>query len=227
MTQLPRHMLFLAGAVFLTLFAINLWLRPDFELQLSPTSYGVAPNGYKAAFDLASELGLPVTRSYLAPRQQPLTKTILLISPSLLDPDSNSGDSKAHELLDWVRSGGTAIVFGAKNSNWKRLDVDADAVAGTAHAAITGDLTKVMRRLSVPGLLHFEAISKTLRIRLRADDLPFAIERTLGKGHLIAIADGRFLQAPGQRNNDEPDGGDAEDGLEDHVDVSMPHPENH
>jgi hypothetical protein len=52
MNALPRRGLISAGVVLVILTGVNLWMRPDFDLQLSPTSFGVGPAGYKAAFDL-------------------------------------------------------------------------------------------------------------------------------------------------------------------------------
>src|SRR5712692_8102328 len=96
MNTLPRSGLISAGVVLVILTGVNLWMRPDFELQLSPTSFGVGPAGYKAAFDLASELGAPVMRSYVSPKHQPLNRQIWMVSPSLLDADSAGGDIDAH-----------------------------------------------------------------------------------------------------------------------------------
>jgi hypothetical protein len=194
MNTLPRRGLISAGVVLVILTGVNLWVRPDFELQLSPTSFGVGPDGYKAAFDLASELGVPVMRSYVSPKQQPLNRQIWMVSPSLLGTDSTGGDTDARELLDWVRSGGTAVILGGTGSHWKRLEINAGTVAGTEHTLISGDFAPVVRRLSVSGLLHFEGTGKDARVRLRADNTPFAFERKLGKGRLIAIADDRFLR---------------------------------
>jgi uncharacterized protein DUF4350 len=194
MNALSRRGLISAGVVLALLTAVNLWMRPDFELQLSPTSFGVGPDGYKAAFDLAAELGVPVMRSYVSPKQQPLNRQIWMVSPSLLGTDSAGGDTDAHELLDWVRAGGTAVVFGGTGNHWKRLEINADTVAGTEHTMISGEFAPVVRRLSVSGLLHFNAAGKDASVRLRADNTPFAIERKIGKGRLIAIADDRFLR---------------------------------
>jgi hypothetical protein len=43
MKTLPRRWLISAGVVLVILTGVNLWMRPDFELQLSPTSFGVGP----------------------------------------------------------------------------------------------------------------------------------------------------------------------------------------
>jgi hypothetical protein len=194
MNGLPRQTLISAGVILLIVTGVNLWLQPNFELQASPTSFGVGPFGYKAAFDLASELGLPVTRSYVSLKLQPLNRQIWMVSPSLLNPGSSAGNANEHELLDWVRSGGTAIVLGGSGSDWKRLQIDSRILAGAEHAAIAGDLAPVTRRISSAGLLHFEAAPKDTRVRLWAGDVPFAIERRISKGRLVAIADDRFLR---------------------------------
>jgi hypothetical protein len=112
----------------------------------------------------------------------------------VLGTEPAGGDTDARELLDWVRSGGTAVVFGGTVNQWKRLEINASTVAGTEHTLISGDFAPVVRRLSVSGLLHFEAAGRDARVRLRADNTPFALERKIGKGRLIAIADDRFLR---------------------------------
>src|SRR5712692_2111615 len=202
MNKLPRRGLISAGGVLVILTAVNLWMRPYFELQLSPTSFGVRPAGYKAAFDLASELGVPVMRSYVSPKHQPLNRQIWMVSPSLLGMEPAGADTDAHELLDWVRSGGTAVVFGGTVNQWKRLEINTDTVAGTEHTMISGDFVPVVRRLSVSGLLHFNAAARDASVRLRADNTPFALERKLGRGRLIAIADDRFLRNGNLRDAD-------------------------
>ena len=201
MNTLSRRGLISAGVVLAILTGVNLWMRPDFELQLSPTSFGVGSDGYKAAFDLASELGVPVMRSYVSPRQQPLNRQIWMVSPSLLGTDSAGGDTDAHELLDWVRSGGNAVVFGGTGNHWERLGINADTVAGTEHTMISGDFAPVVRKLSASGLLHFNA-GGDASVILRADNTPFALERKIGKGRLIAIADDRFLRNSNLGNAD-------------------------
>jgi hypothetical protein len=50
------------------------------------------------------------------------------------------------------------------------------------------------REVPVPGLLHFSAGSDQLRVRMRSEQAPFALEMPVGAGRLIAVADGRFLR---------------------------------
>ena len=68
-------------AVLLVLLGINLWLWPNTDLQLSTTSFGVGGEGYKAAYDLLSELGLPVSRSYAALSQVPEEPAVVVGFP--------------------------------------------------------------------------------------------------------------------------------------------------
>jgi hypothetical protein len=104
MIGLSRRALILAGVVVVVLTCVNLWLQPNFELQFSPTSFGAGPSGYKAAFDLATELGLPVTRSYINPKQQSPARQLWMVSPSLLEKESSGGEADARDLLQWIHS---------------------------------------------------------------------------------------------------------------------------
>src|ERR1700691_4371565 len=169
MIGLPRRPLIIAGIVVLILIGVYLFLRPDLALQTSPTSFGLSSVGYKAAFDLAAELGFPVTRSYDNPRHDPQTEQLWMVSPSILDPDASAGDSDARDLLQWIRAGGTAIVLGGDGSDWSRLGIDEKTYAGPDHAALSGAFASTMRRVAVAGLLHFAAAPKDAEIRLRAD----------------------------------------------------------
>src|SRR5260370_5426396 len=119
--------------------------------------------------------------SYVSPRQQPLNRQIWMVSPSLLDADSAGGDTDAHELLDWVRSGGTAVVFGGTVNQWKRLGINAGTVAGTEHTGISGDFSAGGRRPFVSRLFHFVAPGRDASGRLRADHTPFAPQRKRGQ----------------------------------------------
>src|SRR5258708_23494204 len=65
MNTIPLRTLVAAGIVLLVFSVINFWFWPDSSLQRSTTSFGTAANGYKAAFDLADELGFRPARSYV------------------------------------------------------------------------------------------------------------------------------------------------------------------
>jgi hypothetical protein len=184
-------------SVLVVLLGINLWFWPDTELQSSATSLGVGRDGYKAAYDLLSELGLPVDRSYLAIGQVPADRSLWLVSPSFLTPGQTGGDvdEDEHDLLKWVGAGGTAVVFGEPGSAWKKLGITSKTSEGGETSFITGDLAPVARELKVSGLQSFtEGGGGRARVRLRSPEGPFALELPVGAGRLVAVADGRFMR---------------------------------
>lgn len=180
-----------AGVILLVLFGLNLWFWPNG----SATSFGVGRNGYKACYQLLSELGMPVRRSYLPPTRIPPRRTLWLMLPSFLEPNSSDGREEASELLRWVRAGGTAVVFGGPGSDWKRLKIKRSVVSVSGKAEISGDFAPVACRLKLPrGLLRFAPGSDHARAGLSVDGAAFALELKLGAGRLVAIADGRFVR---------------------------------
>ena len=185
-------------AVLALLLGINLWFWPDTELQLSTTSFGVGAQGYKAAYDLLSELGLPVTRSYARLSRVPAKQPLWLVSPSFLDPEPEKPDvdPDGPALLKWIRTGGTAVVFGEPGSTWKKLGITSGTAAAGKSSTITGDLAPRPRDIPVAGLLFFsDAKAKNpARVALRSAQGPFALEIPIGAGRLIAISDGRLLR---------------------------------
>ena len=82
MNAIPKRILVSSGAAVVLLLALNLWLWPNQALQQSSTSFGVMRNGYKAAFDLLSEMHLPVTRSYRRAKLMRADQTVWFVSPS-------------------------------------------------------------------------------------------------------------------------------------------------
>jgi hypothetical protein len=183
-------------AVLLVLLGINLWLWPNTDLQLSTTSFGVGTDGYKAAYDLLSELGLPVTRSYVAVSQVPRSRPLWLVSPSFLDAGQKDSDvdPDAPALLKWVDSGGTAVVFGEPGSVWEKLGIKRGTSEGGQTSFIAGDFAPLACEVPVSGLLHFSTGGGQARVRLRSAQAPFALEMPVGAGRLIAVADGRFMR---------------------------------
>ncbi len=206
MKSLPKRMLISSVAVLLLLLGLNLWLWPNQSLQRSATSFGIMRDGYKAAFDLLSEMHFPVTRSFRRPKLTPTTQTVWFIAPSFLDTDRASAHDAADEVVEWVSRGGTAVVFGEPDSDWETLGLSRELEKGKEKDAdrtlIEGDISPMPRWLDTPELLHFTASNvkdATAHphdgVRLTANGKPFALEVAAGKGggRLIAIADGRFL----------------------------------
>ncbi len=172
------------------LLGLNFWLRPN----NSATSLGVNRDGYKAAYQLLNELGFPVTRSYLSPGRTPTNQTLWLVLPNFLNPDSRDGRGEAHRFLRWVKSGGTGVVFGAPGSEWKRLGVKRRVSPTSGIEIVAGDFSPGPHRIDVRKMLHFKSGKDHGLVRLKVDGHPFALEYKLGKGRLVAIADGRFIR---------------------------------
>jgi hypothetical protein len=212
MNSIPKRLLVSSGAVLLLLLGLNFWLWPNQALQKSPTSFGIMRDGYKAAFDLLSEMQFPVMRSYRRPKLMPADQTVWFVAPSFLISDKPNAHDDAHEVVEWASRGGTAVIFGEKGSNWKVLGLTGDTAVGKERPLMDGDLARVPRWLDVDELLYFTALkgkdspaNERQRVRLTADGKPFALEIAVGTHHgrLIAIADDRFLR------NEHLAGGDA------------------
>lgn len=60
---------------------------------------------------------------------------------------------------------------------------------------VDGDLVERARLLELPPLAAFEAEPATgWRVRARVEDRPLVLERVLGRGHLVVVADASFLR---------------------------------
>ena len=199
MNSLSRRRIVSLVAAVLLLLGLNLWMAPKVALRESPTSFGVERQGYKAAYDLLLELGVPVRRSYVRPDAILAKGSLWLVSPSFLNSDLRDDDAAGGALLQWVRAGGTAVVFGDPGSDWKRLDIKRGIGVSGAANLIEGDFAPRARKLDVADLVHFAAADDKpahdkARVRLTCDGAPFALEMPLGAGRLVAVADGRFLR---------------------------------
>jgi Domain of unknown function (DUF4350) len=189
-----RRLLLSAGALVLLLFGISLWIAPNPSLQRSPTSFGVAQRGYKAAYELLDELGFRVSRSFERPAARTARGALWFISPPFLDSGTKKYKDATAAVMDWIRAGGVAVVLGDQHSDWKRLGLSVGTTGGAAQSIVTGEFSPTPRDLPIQKLLRFKSAPKDARILLAADGAPFAIERRLGKGRLVAIADGRFIR---------------------------------
>ena len=209
MNAVSKRILISSAALLLLLVGLNLWLWPNQSLQRSATSFGIMRDGYKAAFDLLTEMHFPVTRSYRRPKVVPTSQTIWFIAPSFLDVSRTSAHEAAAEVLDWVARGGTAVVFGEPDSDWEELglsrEIEDRTDKDTDRTLIEGDISPKPRWLDTPELVHFSGANEKAtaahspeRVVLAADGKPFALEVTPkgGKsgGRLIAIAGARFLR---------------------------------
>src|SRR5437660_12624592 len=101
MIQIPRRVLFSIAALLFMLLMLNLWLQRNRSLESSSTSYGVGPSGYKAAFDLLHELGVPITRSYFRSNRVSHSRVMWFIMPDFLDREEERTRTDTGDLMRW------------------------------------------------------------------------------------------------------------------------------
>lgn len=204
-------------------------LQPDQSRRFGATSFGAVPVGFGALHDTLHALDVAAERSYAAPEALPTGATVWWIEPDGLCADTALGPPREAELIgfrggaEWIAGGGTAVVF-------PRRDAVCAAIAAIALPArvvpeaehgdaaqrrrqreresqptsqvVAGPLTPVARRLEVPALATF-ADAGGLEVVARIGTRPFALERRIGAGRLVVIADAHFI------TNQWLDGGDA------------------
>ena len=190
-------------------------LVPDRQRpELSIGTNGTGPYGSRAVFDLLSELGFPVTRSYAAAGELTPGETMWWIDPpGLCDAREDSPDPGSWPAAPWVQAGGTAMLFlsaSAEDSAACTLlegvvlphrVAEAPAVhgrgphgdfEGTAHQ-VSGDLVAEPRTIEISTLATF-ADAGDWKVRAVAAERPLVLERTLGKGRIVAVADAGLLR---------------------------------
>ena len=188
-------------------------LYPDAKRpEQSLTTFGTGPWGYRAVFDLLTELGFPVARTHELPEKLAPDATVWWIEPAGLCRAAVPGGGWQGE--PWVRAGGTAVLFLAPGAGedggcellegvaLPRRVTDASAGAGphggwgqhpaTAHE-VTGDALPRARTIEGPGLLTF-AGAGDWKIRALGGERPLVLERALGAGRIVAVADATVLR---------------------------------
>jgi len=207
-----------AAVAFLLLVVIG-WMNQGDPRELTATSFGTVPAGHAAFYDLLAEAGLPVARSYAAPGGLPPQQTIWWIAPEpapgkLERPNEAEGTAFAR----WVEEGGSGVVlFGEEGAGrlalagvaWPALEPGDDPDAGQAGDAaprslwqdgrllsVEGELSPRRRTLPLPERRGFDAgtlDAAVWRTVARIEGKPFVLERVLGAGRLVLVADARFL----------------------------------
>lgn len=195
---MKRSALVSAAALFLLLATVGLLQqRPD--RRLTPTSYGTGPDGYKAAYDLLAESGVPVGR-HLEPLQAlPPRATAWFIDP--LGPCAGAEGAPGEWLgRAWVLAGGTAVGFLSPHRDCTSFGGEAlparttfaeAAETAAAHPQIAGSALARPRALPLPDLRLFDDAGGWTVVA--GAGKPFALERALGAGRLVVVADSRFL----------------------------------
>lgn len=194
-------------------------------VQVSHTSFGTVPRGYRGAYEVLAGLALPVRREVVPPSRLEPQATVWWIEPQGL-----CGDDVAERTLPgepgpigtagwpgraWIEAGGTAVVMlppgGAACTAVAglalpaRIDPDLPAEEGDAardrkpspadrfYAETAGVEQEIdgparVRTIRSAGLTTF-AEAGDWQVRARVGALPFLLERALGRGRVVVVAD--------------------------------------
>jgi hypothetical protein len=181
-------------ACFFVLVAIGLALQPGAR-ETSRTSFGRVPEGFGALYDWLLALGLPAARSYRPPEDLPAAQTVWWLEPHV--------DCDGAALQRWVERGGTAVIVPAAGDAQsacalpdvaipeRRVAEASDAAA--TDTLVTGELTSEPRAIGCGPLATFDPATDWKPLA-RLGDRPFVLERALGAGRLVLVADVAFLE---------------------------------
>lgn len=104
----------ISGGVLLVLLVVVGLARLESDRTLTRTTFGTAPFGFKAVFDLFQESEVPVRRNLGDPGDLPEGSTVWWILPtSLCQANGTDSGGRAVEWsgATWLERGGTAVVF--------------------------------------------------------------------------------------------------------------------
>ena len=177
------------GAFVLLLIA-GMFFEEDTR-PMSATTFGTVPGGYGALYDLLTELDLAAGRSYVLPTATgpPATRWWLEARGACREP--------TWPPLSWVERGGAAVLLFAGNGSepcqlaadvWVPRRVEIDTAHGERH--VRGDLGP--RTLENAHLAGF-ADAGDWWVRASIGERPVVLERRVGDGVVVAVADAAFL----------------------------------
>jgi hypothetical protein len=167
--------------------------------EFTAGSHGTIPQGYGAFFDTLGALGLTPERgdvTRLAPE-----RTGWWVS-SLGVCRQRDAAPRPWDATPWVRRGGTAVLLLPERAPRERCALTGSLPvplrralrAGKGPHVLAGDALRTDRALAGRDLAVFWKVRAPWRVRATLAGQPFAIERPLGRGHVVVVADGRFLQ---------------------------------
>lgn len=198
--MIRRHLRIAALIAFAAILVIA-FIRGSDDRQLTETSYGVAPRGFRALYEVLERFGFDVRRVLTVASSDGNPETRWWLSTivacgmgSRLHPDVSA-------LLDALAAGGTAVVILPPVET-----VACDVVAGfplprAPHGAsgsrptappLHGDGIPRRRRLVPAGLSTFRDVQEW-RVVARVGVAPFVVERSIGSGRLVVVADARVF----------------------------------
>jgi Domain of unknown function (DUF4350) len=183
------------GAVLL---ALAQFFIPEEDPRLAdPTTYGTGPMGYRAAYDLVSELGYPIRRHEAPIADLATGGTAWWIAPSGVCAGRSS--ETAWGGGGWVLGGGTAVVWlpesGSTTSDCALADlaVPARSLTRRSEAVEAADPDTPSRDPGVSGMALFADVPGWSVI-VQQHGRPLVIEHPLGAGRVVLVADARPIR---------------------------------
>jgi len=203
-----------AGVLLVVLVTVGL-LAQQPGRELSRSSFGTAPFGFKAVHDLLVESGASPGRNLSAPAQLPPDSTVWWLAPATLcrgTAADDAGELDEWSGATWLASGGTAVVFldagfGAPicahilgvevpaRTVAPRADATSAAAAGDAPCGEEGSRiagTLPARPRCLPG-----SVASVFDVEdpgvATIGGKPFVLETAVGDGRVVLVASDDFL----------------------------------
>ena len=189
-----------AATLLALLVVVGAFYGPADE-QDAGTISSTSRDGYRAFLDLLVALGVPAERHAGPPDLLPAGATAWWIAPPVC-----GDDRRAWGGYGFVAAGGTAVVLVPRRGAPVACQLDPDIPLparialrpGTRAAGgpvvVAGDLVRGLRRLPAePFQLAFTA-AEGWTVRATADGYPLIVERELGRGRLVLVADARLFR---------------------------------
>jgi hypothetical protein len=179
------------------------------EWETTTTSYGSIPAGYGATYQLLTELSLSRGRSFAEASGLADGATVWWIAPHELCDGAEAGDlegatSGIWHSLDWIESGGTAVVFlpdrvqpcleeielaGLPLLPLRSSELDLkDEPEASAVRVVSGSIHPEPRGLGEIPLQFFEWREGFDVLSEDPQGRPFVVSRSLGAGRLVLVA---------------------------------------
>jgi hypothetical protein len=190
-----------AGVLLALLIVVGIVRGPD-EAEEAAESVATSADGYRALLDLLVALGVPAARHAGPPDGLPVDASAWWLSPSVC-----AGEAVAWEGRTFVEAGGTAVVLLPRQITPGTCSLGGDLtlpartglrpgsrVRGREPIVVAGDLVREPRRLPVDPFVLVFAAADGWTVRATADEHPFALERALGAGRLVLVADARLFR---------------------------------
>jgi hypothetical protein len=188
-----------AGTALVLLTLMGFVLQSRTTREFTGGSHGTIPQGYGALFDVFDELELGPHRGHVT-GLEPARTGWWVSSLGICRP--RDAEPRAWDATPWVRRGGTAVLLLPERGQYERCALAGDLPlphrralrAGKGPHHLAGDVLRADRALRGRDLARFWKVRDPWRVRATLAGEPFVIERLVGEGRVVAVADGRILQ---------------------------------